>query len=465
MSVCVYFRSDKSLKPKTIFEELANRAKKIVVTSAEYPCLKFGSHMESLRGIEINQEENGYQVRVCSFANRADLQLYGATVNAMKDLTGAKALYEDDDEQVIDNPTEYFNDEWIKEQLDSSLRINCTLVKHYGKPIIMDGLFLHFCFGPFIANAFDLDLDDPCYEDIHTIQDYLVKLQWVFADKESTSTRMVMPDPENEEARPLTISLIYAENGQVKPFDYVSYADIVCLMDKDKDVSMIHMEDFWKILPREGFTFMDDYQYAKEGDMSYDTFLNMQNRARLYHVDNLFHRPTYPGDGYDEKQKTYVLMWNPDISSVKMEDHVNSIQHLLTESYNWSVYEYQEAKKGDRFVMVRCGKGKTGIVMSGIFDSNPYQAGDWSGKGRKVFYMDLQPNFIADPENAEIITTAQLTTFIPSFDWGGGHSGRLLTDEQARKLEKMLAHYLPRFNNNIDGETVNGYSLPQGDDL
>ena len=98
----------------------------------------------------------------------------------------------------------------------------------------MDGIFLHFCFGPFIANSFDLDLDDPCFEDVHTIQDYLVKLQWVFADKESTSTRMVMPDPEDEDARPLTISLIYAENGQVKPFDYVSYADIVCLMGATK---------------------------------------------------------------------------------------------------------------------------------------------------------------------------------------------------------------------------------------
>ena len=39
MSVCVYFRSNKSLEPKTIFKELANRAKRIVVTSAEYPCL------------------------------------------------------------------------------------------------------------------------------------------------------------------------------------------------------------------------------------------------------------------------------------------------------------------------------------------------------------------------------------------------------------------------------------------
>ena len=138
---------------------------------------------------------------------------------------------------------------------------------------------------------------------------------------------------------------------------------------------------------------------------------------------------------------------------------------MLTEHYNWSVYEYKEAKKNDRFVLIRCGEGKTGLVMSGIFDSNPYQAGDWSGKGRKVFYMDMTPNFIADPEEAEIITTQQLQEAIPSFDWSGGHSGRLLTEEQARQLEDLLAPYLSQFVNNVDEETINGFSLPDGSNL
>ncbi len=159
-------------------------------------------------------------------------------------------------------------------------------------------------------------------------------------------------------------------------------------------------------------------------------------------------------------------MWNPAVSSIKMEDHLNDIPNLLTAGFSWSVYDYKEAKKGDRFVMVRCGEGKTGIVMSGIFDSNPYQAGDWSGKGRKVFYMEMKPNFIADPERLEnLITTEELQEAIPSFDWHGGHSGRLLSEEQARKLEEILAAYLPQFCNNIDREVVNGFSLPQRYDI
>jgi hypothetical protein len=236
-------------------------------------------------------------------------------------------------------------------------------------------------------------------------------------------------------------------------------------MDKDKEVVMIHMEDFWKIISSDSFELMDDYQVFIKGDLSYEDFLEMQKKAKLFAVDDLSYHPTFPGNGYDEKQKTYVLMWNPAISSVKMEDHVDSIPNLLTEHYNWSVYEYKEAKKNDRFVLIRCGEGKTGLVMSGIFDSNPYQAGDWSGKGRKVFYMDMTPNFIADPEEAEIITTQQLQEAIPSFDWSGGHSGRLLTEEQARQLEDLLAPYLSKFVNNVDEETVNGYSLPDGSNL
>lgn len=463
MSVCINFRTSKKFEPKTIFDELVKRGKRIMITSEEFPCLKLGTYQEALRGIEINQVENGYEIRVCSFANRSDLQLYAAVVEMMESLTGEKPLYEDDEEEVITNPKEYLGEDWISKHLEQSLRMNCVLIKYYGKPIIMDGLFFPFCFGPMMANDFDINLSDPFSEDINDVQDYLAGLQWKYADKESTATRLALKNP-NDGERSLSMSVIFAEDGKVLSFDYVSYADVVCLMDKDKDVVMIRMEDFWKIIPSEGFTLMDDYQVAKDGDLSYSSFLEMQKKAKLFQVEDLSYHPTFPGNGYDEKQKTYVLMWNPAISSVKMDDHVDSIPNLLTEHYNWSVYEYQEAKKNDRFVMIRCGEGKTGLVMSGVFDSNPYQAGDWSGKGRKVFYMDMTPNFIADPEKAEIITTQELQEAIPSFDWTGGHSGRLLTEDQAKKLEKLLAPYLGKFVNNVDEETVNGFSLPQESD-
>lgn len=466
MSVCVNFHTTKQFEPNQIFDELLKLGEAFMITSDEFPCLKFGTINKALRGIEINQEDYGYEVRVCAFANQADYLLYSTVVDLMMSLTSKQGLYENDEENPIPNPKKFFNDKWIKEQIESSLRMTTALIRYTGKPIIMDGLFFPFCIGPRMADSFDIFHMDADIKDMYYLQDYLVGLQWKYKDKNDTSSRLVMPNPEDKDDRQLKLSVIYAKDGKIEPFDYVSYADVVCFMDFDKENPvMIKMEDFWKIVPQEGFVFMDEYQLSCKKPLKYDTFLEMREKAKLFEVDDLFHRFSYPGNGYDEKQKTYVLMWNPAISSVTMNDHNESIPNLMTENFNWSVYEYQEAKKGDRFVMVRCGEGKTGIVMSGIFDSNPYQGRDWSGRGRTVFYMDMEPNFIANPEKADIITTNELKQAIPTFDWSGGHSGRLLTEEQAKQLEALLAKYLKKFANNVDGETVNGFDLPKDYDF
>ncbi|MBR1544121.1 MAG: hypothetical protein IJ626_04425, partial [Muribaculaceae bacterium] len=388
------FRTSKQLEPKQILDAIACRGERIVVTSDKFPSLRFGAVYVSLRGIEINREDNGYEVRVCSFANRSDLKLYSSVVEVMLELTNAQCLYEDDEEQPITNPKDFFDAKWIDEQIESSLITTSGLIRYSGKPIIMDGMFFPFCVGPRMAKSYNLHLKEPCMGDMERIQYYLTAIQWGYSDKESTSSRLVMPNPDDESERPLSLSIIYAEGGKVKPFDFVSYADVVCLMNLDKDEEkpvFIKMEDFWKIVPEKGFSLMDEYQLLCDKPLKYKAFKQMCEDAKLFHVDDLHQRFTYPGNGYNEKQKTYVLMWNPAISSITLDAHNENIPEIMTEYFNWSVYEYQEAKKGDRFVMVRCGTGKTGLVMSGIFDSNPYQSGDWSGRGRTVYYMDLEP--------------------------------------------------------------------------
>jgi len=148
--------------------------------------------------------------------------------------------------------------------------------------------------------------------------------------------------------------------------------------------------------------------------------------------------------------KTFILMWNPAISSFKMEDFRDFIKNLNEywfgdkEEYmglNWSIWDHEQAEYGDRFFMVRVGEGKTGIVMSGTLRSDPYEAEDWSGKGRKTFYMDLLCDIVVDSEKAPHITTEQLMEKIPGFDWTGGHSGRLLDTELAEQLEVLWLEY------------------------
>ncbi len=142
--------------------------------------------------------------------------------------------------------------------------------------------------------------------------------------------------------------------------------------------------------------------------------------------------------------KTFILFWNPAISSYKLDDFQRELEELTNHynNMNWSVWEYEKACAGDRFFMVRCGNGNTGICMSGYFSSDPYQDEDWSGRGRVTYYMNLEPDVMIHPDHFPILPTSELVRAIPSFDWKGGHSGRLLDENYAEKLEQLWASFL-----------------------
>ena len=97
--------------------------------------------------------------------------------------------------------------------------------------------------------------------------------------------------------------------------------------------------------------------------------------------------------------------------------------------------------------------------MSGVFDSHPYEGKDWSGKGRRTFYMDMVPNLILNPETALMITTKELQEAIPSFDWSGGHSGRLLAEDEAQKMEMLWQQFIEKHKDQIDGVNMNAVNI------
>ena len=135
--------------------------------------------------------------------------------------------------------------------------------------------------------------------------------------------------------------------------------------------------------------------------------------------------------------KTYILFWNPAISSYKLEDFQEEMESLGYADMNWSVWKHKNACAGDRFFMVRCGSGKTGICMSGYFSSDPYKGEDWSGRGRVTYYMNLEPDYMINPDCLPILSTIDLVRDVPGFDWNGGHSGRLIDAKLAEKLETI----------------------------
>ena len=140
---------------------------------------------------------------------------------------------------------------------------------------------------------------------------------------------------------------------------------------------------------------------------------------------------------------TYILFWNPAFSSYTMERFLNDFD-LQVRVDNWSFYEHEKVEPGDKFYMVRCGEGKTGVVMRGFIWSRSYVDEDWSPKKRKpIYYADIWWTVMINPETAEKrLTPDLLTEAIPDFNWYGGHSGRRLTVKQANALDKLWVNYL-----------------------
>lgn len=149
---------------------------------------------------------------------------------------------------------------------------------------------------------------------------------------------------------------------------------------------------------------------------------------------------------------TIILMWNPDFSSYTLDQFRSELDNFDGEYFNWSVWDHENSHDGDKFYLVRVGNhGNTGVVMSGNFSSDPYEGEDWSGRKRPTFYQDMEPEVMIDSEKCPILTTAELMCAIPDFDWSGGHSGRVLTEEQAKRLDELWNSWIAEHKNIFDG--------------
>lgn len=128
----------------------------------------------------------------------------------------------------------------------------------------------------------------------------------------------------------------------------------------------------------------------------------------------------------------------------KIDDWNNCVARYPFSDLNWSVYEHEQVRCGDQCYLVRVGSTNTGVVLKGKFISEPKRGNDWSGKNRITYYCDIMIQNIANADIAPFITTKELQDNIPSFEWTKGHSGRLLTCEEANQLEQLWDEYSKR---------------------
>lgn len=135
----------------------------------------------------------------------------------------------------------------------------------------------------------------------------------------------------------------------------------------------------------------------------------------------------------------YLMRWNPTISSFKDKDFIDCVNNMDHGMFrmNWSIYDWQEARRGDFFYMMRTGDDKAGIVFSGQFITDPYPRDDWAGSNRRRMYVDMVC-LNASEDSSPLITVEKLQESIPSIEWEKGHSGELLSDETTDIIAKLL---------------------------
>ena len=142
--------------------------------------------------------------------------------------------------------------------------------------------------------------------------------------------------------------------------------------------------------------------------------------------------------------KTYIMRWNPEFSSYTLDKYADMIKRFPTDfAIDWTLYEWQDAHVGDIFYMVRVGgesdaNGSAGIVFRGEIVSAPYVRPDFREKSKAFrHYVDIACHNFAQPQGPAHLSLSELEEAIPSIEWGNGHSGVLLSPDDAAKLNDL----------------------------
>ena len=155
--------------------------------------------------------------------------------------------------------------------------------------------------------------------------------------------------------------------------------------------------------------------------------------------------------------KTFLLYWNPFFSSYKLDRFLDEFSFpdgvdILTgleewdhspNDFDWSILEHEKAHVGDRFVFIKVGYDKpTGIVGVGHFTTEPFLGEDWSGQGRKIYYMKMEWESVIKPTSDKILKTDVLIDAIPEITWSKGKAGVMIAPEIAEKVETLWHDHL-----------------------
>lgn len=463
MSICVDVKTQRRVRPEEIFDSLVEKGMNIVVTNYDFPCLRFGVMQYSIRGIEVCEEDYGYEIRVCVGSSEYDYRCFCQTIHIVSALTNGSVFTEDNEH--IDNIGDFFDDAWIEHQMRGDCNLLYALFRPSGEAIILYGLFAPICLGFQTLSIEGNDMWNPDFEKYKSMLNYLSLIQFAVSDVEFAPHNLVIKNKENDtEEKGMTA--IHISNNQVSQFDFVPFNPLVAFIDEDRKRSIvIPFEKLRYVSRNRGLHMFDDYQCGKclaklakeEKTQPIDVsdVRDMMEDAMHYQPKDLFYKPTYPGNGYDKQQRTYVLMWNPDSRCPDMseEEFRTCISNIWPDKYDllWDVSDCRSMRMGDRFFVVRNGQDINGIVTSGVFGSYAYL----QRCSMNSISVELVFNFTVDYNEHPIVTIEQLKEAIPDFDWSRTFGSYKLKTNQAKTLEALFAPYFDSMKGKADGTTIN----------
>ena len=382
----------------------------------------FGNEMESFilmaekastQGVSIKLLIGGnITVELSWFASEYDVRLCYAFFNAVMRIHRMARIVDEEGKSVGLTNCDA-EEQWALRRRNMASAIS------KGERMVLAGVNRDFYLEPsfYPLNAEDSD------ESMAAFEDFALS-QWAGLERKEVNEelRHVADDEE--------LSTVRVVDNQDDVF--VGACRFVGMMRKNT-CKMVRFEDFCQLMDGVGeFRRLDAAQ----------AFLDRMDDGQW---DELFGKAR--GIVKENFRKTFIMRWNTDISNHTMVDFEDSLEKFDDEGlyYDWSIWDFKKAHVGDKFYMIRTGKGVNGVVMKGTLTDAPYVDEDWSGKGRKVYYVRMALSHIIHPDKASLVlTTDALSAAIPGFNWNEGHSGEMLTDEEAILLDGLWEEYMKR---------------------
>ena len=186
-------------------------------------------------------------------------------------------------------------------------------------------------------------------------------------------------------------------------------------------------------------------------------------------------RGDYLDNGIAPRQRrVHILRWNPSISSFKREGFEFWFSHYKKklpidkdDKLDWSVWNWKEVMHRDLYIMMQVGQKVNGIVWGGFLGGYPYQYEHEDGTLSKSFFFETEVEYMNRIEETGLMTADRLIQAVPEVDWLHGHSGEMISIENAEKLGLFMVNELKdaEENENIYFDSFNQKKYVLGDIL